>query len=436
MRTLAEVRLWGRTIGAVSLEEGQEHASFQYDPAFVGSGIEVAPLKMPLSDRVHRFPELALRSFHGLPGLLADSLPDKFGNALIDAWLATQGRTPESFNAVERLCYTGTRGMGALEFAPGLGPQPRGVRKIAIDALVRLASDVLSQRDDLRTTFAAKGRAGALNDILRVGTSAGGARAKAVIAWNPGTGEVRSGQIAAGSGFEYWLIKFDGVTGNRDKELEDPRGYGAIEYAYALMAREAGLVMSECRLLEEGGRRHFMTRRFDRTTGGGKLHMQSLGALAHFDFNQAGAHTYEQALGVVKRLDPSAEAVAQMFRRAAFNIVARNQDDHVKNIAFLMDQAGRWSLAPAFDVTYSFNPAGDWTARHQMTLNGKRDGFTREDFRAAAKSVSMKRGQADVLLDEAVAVVRRWPEFAARARLSDHVRDEIGRHLRLEFPER
>jgi serine/threonine-protein kinase HipA len=435
MSTLAEVRLWGRTIGAVSVEDGEDHAVFQYDPAFVGSGIEVAPLTMPLSDRVYRFPELSLRSFHGLPGLLADSLPDKFGNALIDAWLASQGRTPETFNAVERLCYTGTRGMGALEFAPSVGPPPRGARRIEIDALVKLASDVLSQRGNLKTTFAAKGRAGALNDILRVGTSAGGARAKAVIAWNPRTEEVRSGQIAAGSGFEYWLVKFDGVSGNRDKELEDPKGYGAIEYAYALMAREAGIVMSECRLLEEHGRRHFMTRRFDRTPGGGKLHMQSLGALAHLDFNQAGAHGYEQALRIVRELDASVDAVEQMFRRAVFNIVARNQDDHVKNIAFLMDQAGRWSLAPAFDVTYSYNPSGDWTARHQMTLNGRSDGFTRADFRSAAKAVSMKRGRADALLDEVRTTVRRWPEFAAQARLPDAVRDEISRHLRLEFPD-
>ncbi len=434
MSTVAEVRLWGRTIGAVSLADGEPYASFQYDPAFAGSGIEVAPLTMPLGDRVHRFPELALRSFHGLPGLLADSLPDKFGNALIDAWLATQGRTPESFNAVERLCYTGTRGMGALEFAPGLGPPPRGARRIEIDALVKLASDILSQRGNLRTTFSAKGRAGALNDILRVGTSAGGARAKAVIAWNPRTEEVRSGQIAAGGGFEYWLIKFDGVSGNRDKELEDPRGYGVIEYAYALMARAAGLDMSECRLLEEGGRRHFMTRRFDRTAAGGKLHMQSLGALAHLDFNQAGAHAYEQALGAVRRLEGSMEAVEQMFRRAVFNIVARNQDDHVKNIAFLMDQTGRWSLAPAFDVTYSYNPAGDWTARHQMTLNGRREGFTRADLRATARSVSMKRGRADALLDEVVSAVRRWPEFADRAGLSAPLRDEIARHHRLEWP--
>lgn len=236
----AEIRLWGRTIGAVSTREGRDDAAFQYTPEFAASGIEVAPLAMPLSSRVYEFPELPRRAFHGLPGLLADSLPDSFGNTLIDAWLATEGRTPESFDAVERLCYTGSRGMGALEFAPALEPQPRKAAKIAVDALVRLASDILAHRGHLTGSFADAARKNALADLLRVGTSAGGARAKAVIAWNRQTGEVRSGQVAAGDGFEHWLLKFDGVAGNKDKELEDPQGYGAIEYAYYLMAQAAG----------------------------------------------------------------------------------------------------------------------------------------------------------------------------------------------------
>lgn len=433
MTTLAEVRLWGRTIGAVSLAEGAAHAAFQYDPAFAHSGIQVSPLTMPLSDRIYTFPELATRSFHGLPGLLADSLPDRFGNALIDAWLATQGRAPDSFNPVERLCYTGARGMGALEFAPSIGPRPHAARKIEIDALVRLASDILTQREQLQGTFADPERAHALNDILRVGTSAGGARAKAVIAWNRQTHEVRSGQVAAGSGFDYWLLKFDGVSGNKDKELEDPKGYGAIEYAYALMARAAGITISECRLLEENGRRHFMTRRFDRLEGGAKLHMQSLGALAHYDFNQAGAYAYEQAFLVIRQLGLPMAAQEEQFRRMTFNIVARNQDDHVKNIAFLMDKAGQWTLSPAFDVTYSFNPSGDWTARHQMSLNGKRDAFTRDDFRAGAQSALLKRGRAETILGEVCAAVRRWPEFAAEARVAASPRTEIQRHHRLEW---
>ena len=435
---IAEVQLWGRTIGAVSMDEGRDYAAFQYDPAFAASGIEISPFAMPLSDQVYTFPALARNTFHGLPGLLADSLPDKFGNALIDAWLATQGRTPLGFNAVERLCYTGTRGMGALEFAPGLGPKPRTASKIDIDALVQLASDVLTHRDELQATFADAKRAKTLGDILKVGTSAGGARAKAVIAWNRATNEVRSGQIAAGEGFECWLLKFDGVSGNQDKELEDPTtqnpNYGAIEYAYHLMAKAAGVEMSECRLLEENGRRHFMTRRFDRLAGGEKLHMQSLGALAHFDFNIAGVYAYEQALFAIRQLDLPMAAVEQQFRRMVFNIVARNQDDHVKNIAFLMDKQGRWSLAPAFDMTYSYNPAGLWTAMHQMTLNGKRDGFTLQDFDTCAKTAMMKRGRARTIIDEVQAAVTRWPEFAAEAKVANEWRKKIRSSHRLTFP--
>lgn len=433
---IAKVQLWGRMIGAVSLEEGRDVAAFQYDPEFAGSGIQLSPLVMPLSGQVYEFPALPRNTFHGLPGLLADSLPDKFGNALIDAWLATQGRTPESFGAVERLCYTGTRGMGALEFAPVLGPRPRTAAKIEIDALVRLASDVLTQRENLSGNLTDAERAKALGDILLVGTSAGGARAKAVIAWNRQTNEVRSGQVAAGAGFEHWLLKFDGVSGNQDKELEDPKGYGAIEYAYHLMARAAGVTMSECRLLEENGRRHFMTRRFDRRAGGEKLHMQSLGALAHLDFNQAGAHAYEQALLAIRQLGLPMAAVEEQFRRMVFNIVARNQDDHVKNIAFLMDQRGEWSLAPAFDVTYSYNPSGAWTATHQMTLNGRRDGFTRADFEAGAKSARMKRGRAAAILGEVQAAVARWPEFAAEAGLPEEWQRQIRANHRLIFPEK
>jgi serine/threonine-protein kinase HipA len=433
---IAKVQLWGRTIGAVSLEEGREVAAFQYDADFARSGIELSPLVMPLGEQVYQFPALSRNTFHGLPGMLADALPDKFGNALIDAWLATQGRTPESFHAVERICYTGTRGMGALEFSPTLGPKPGKAAKIKVDALVRLAGEVLTHRGDLQGHFHTAGQERALRDILRVGTSAGGARAKAVIAWNRETNEVRSGQIAAGEGFDYWLLKFDGVAGNKDKELEDPKGYGAIEYAYHLMSKAAGITMSECRLLEENGRRHFMTRRFDRLTGGGKLHMQSLCALAHYDFQQAGAYSYEQALLAIRRLKLPMAAVEEQFRRMAFNIVSRNQDDHVKNIAFLMNQSGEWSLAPAFDVTYSYNPSGSWTSTHQMTLNGKRDGFTMEDFEACAKSALMKRGRAAAIIAEVQAAVRLWPEFAAEARLDDERRDKIHKTHRLEFPKK
>ncbi len=280
-------------------------------------------------------------------------------------------------------------------------------------------------------------RAGAaVEEILRVGTSAGGARAKAIIAWNPATNEVRSGQSKAPEGFEYWLLKFDGVRGNKDKELDDPQGYTVIEYAYSTMAKAAGLEMTECRLLEEGGRRHFMTRRFDRTAGGDKLHMQSLAALAHFDFNAAGAHSYEQAFDVMRRLALPMSAIEQQFRRMTFNVVARNQDDHVKNIAFLMNKAGDWSLAPAFDVTFSYNPAGTWTAQHQMSLNGKRDGFALEDFRACEKVAGLKRGRATAILDEVVAAVSKWPTFAAEAGVSPEWTDHVQASLRLAIAER
>lgn len=431
MTTLAEVRLWGRTIGAVSLADGEEVADFQYDPAFVNSDIQLSPLVIPLSNRVYRFPELARQTFHGLPGLLADSLPDKFGNALINAWLAAQGRTPESFNAVERLCYTGSRGMGALEFVPMNGPRLQQSGAVDIEALVSLASEVLANRNDLSASFAGAYKAAALKDILRVGTSAGGARAKAVIAWNPNSNEVRSGQVAAGEGFAYWLLKFDGVTGNRDRELDDPQGYCAIEYAYYLMAVAAGIDMSDCRLLEEGGRRHFMTRRFDRTEDGGKLHMQSLCALAHYDFNQAGAYSYEQALLVIRRLGLPMQALEEQFRRMVFNILARNQDDHVKNIAFLMDRRGAWKLSPAFDVTFSYNPLGAWTAMHQMSMNGKRDGFTLADFNSCGKSAGLKRGRAEAIVAEVRASVLRWPEFAAQAGVAPQWTEQVAAHLRL-----
>ena len=433
MSTIAEVRMWGRTIGAVSLVDDHDTAAFQYTPEFARSGIEVSPLVMPLCERIHAFPQLPRGTFHGLPGLLADSLPDRFGNALIDAWLATQGRAPGSFDAVERLCYTGARGMGALEYAPATGPKPRDAGTVEIDALVQLASDVLSQRNHLRASFADPDKADALRDILRVGTSAGGARAKAVIAWNPETNEVRSGQVATDESFGYWILKFDGVAGNRDRELEDPQGFGAIEYAYTQMARAAGITTSECRLFEEGGRRHFMSRRFDRLARGEKLHMQSLGALAHYDYNAPGAYSYEQALAVIRRLGLPMAAIEEQFRRMAFNIVARNQDDHVKNIAFLMDKAGRWSLSPAFDVTWSYNPDGIWTSRHQMSMNGKRDDFTLEDFRACAKGASMKRGRAETILAEVTAAVTRWPEFAAEAEVMDSWREQIAASLRLDL---
>ncbi|MGE0066159.1 MAG: type II toxin-antitoxin system HipA family toxin [Solirubrobacterales bacterium] len=412
----AEVRLWGSTIGAALLELGERTAVFQYAPDFAASGIEVAPLAMPLRTQPYAFPELPYKAFKGLPGLLADSLPDRYGNALIDAWLARQGREPGSANAIERLCYMGTRGTGALEFAPVKGPQLTTDQEIEIGELVELASQILSERGGFTTTLAPGEEERGLLEILSVGMSAGGARAKAVVAWNPETNDVRSGQVDAPPGYEHWLLKFDGVSGNRDKErLADPEGYGVVEFAYAQMALAAGIEMTRCRLFEEHGRRHFMTRRFDRPSGNAKLHMQSLAALRHFDFNDPRAYSYEQALLTIRALGLPMAALEQQFRRMAFNLIARNQDDHVKNIAFLMDRAGDWSLSPAFDVTFNYNVDGEWTNRHQMSVNGKRDGFATEDLLRCADTVSMQRARALAILDEVGAAVAEWPGFAAGA---------------------
>jgi serine/threonine-protein kinase HipA len=326
--------------------------------------------------------------------------------------------------------------MGALEFVPTKGPRERLSTKVQVDELVKLASEVLTHRTSLQVSFAPGRRHIGLQDILRVGTSAGGARAKAIIAWNRTTNEVRSGQVTAPPGFDYWLLKFDGVSANKDKELEDPKGYTVIEYAYALMAADAGIEMSECRLFEEGGRRHFMTRRFDRLSDGGKLHMQSLAALAHFDFNSAGSYSYEQAFDVIKRLGLAMHAREQQFRRMLLNVVARNQDDHVKNIAFLMNKTGVWSLSPAFDVTYAYNPNGAWTNRHQMTINGKADNLTLEDFKAVAQVAGLKRGRSELILAEVLGAVKGWPRYAKTAGVLASQRDAITSTFRLKFDRR
>jgi len=413
--TDANVMLWGRRIGAVSWLNESSIGVFQYTPEFVDSNIQVAPLTMPLREAPYEFPELARATFNGLPGMLADSLPDKFGNALIDAWLARIGRSPKSFNPVERLCYLGERGMGALEFQPTMLQRSNGDIALDVAELVNLANQVLSQREQLSGSFSGEDDRVPIEDILRVGTSAGGARAKAILAWNEQTGEFRSGQIKQQKGFSNWLMKFDGVDGNRDKELADPQGYGQIEYAYYLMALEAGIKMSECRLHREGGRAHFMTKRFDRLDNGQKQHMQSLGAMMHYDFNQAGAYSYEQALSVIAKLNLTMGEREQQFRRAVFNVLARNQDDHVKNIAYLMDKSGQWSLAPAFDVVYSYNPHGAWTGKHQMSVNGKRDNFDMSDILQLAESAGIKTRSAKNIVGEVASAIGKWASFADEA---------------------
>lgn len=431
----ADVFLWGTRVGRVVLDDDAPAATFQYTDDLLALGAQIAPLTMPLRRAPYTFPGLAPATFHGLPGLLADSLPDRFGNAVVDAWLRGQGREPGSFDAVERLCYTGTRGMGALEFRPARGPAPSGSGgDLDVQALVALASDVLAGREVLDGTLDGEQRTDALRDILAVGTSAGGARAKAVIAYDPATGRVRSGQIDAGPGFEHWLLKFDGVTGSGDRGLRDPQGWGRVEFAYHRMVIAAGIEMAECRLLAEHGRSHFMTRRFDRPDGGGKLHLQSLGGIAHLDYNDPAAHSYEEAFAVIGRLGLGADSLAEQFRRMVFNVVARNQDDHVKNIAFLMDRSGAWRLSPAYDLTYANEPANRWMARHQMSISGKRDAFTVADLRAAGRAARLRRGQADGILADVVEAVRGWPRLAEQAGVPEQRAAAIAAGHRLELP--
>lgn len=399
---VATVRLWERNVGAVAWNADRSVGEFEYEPAFVRQGLQVAPLTMPLGSGVQSFPELRRQTFHGLPGLLADALPDRFGNRIIDAWLARRGRNASDFTPVERLCYMGVRGMGALEFKPAIGPRATKAAPLEVAELTQLVRDIFRHRTEWVVNLKGS-KVDALNTIIRVGTSAGGNRAKAVIAWNPKTHEVRSGQANLPRGFEPWILKFDGVA---DNELGDPQGFGRVEYAYHKMALEAGITMTRCHLLEEGNRAHFMTERFDRDSDGAKVHVQSLCAMAHYDFNAAGEYSYEQALSVIQSLNLGHPAVEEMYRRMVFNVVARNQDDHTRNIGFLMDRNGTWRLAPAFDVVWAYNSKGSWTNRHQMTVNGKRDNFERTDLLAVADTFGVKN--ADSIINAATEAVASW----------------------------
>ena len=426
----AVVNLWGRQIGAVLWDEDRDVGVFEYTPEFSRSGIEVAPLTMPLRSGVYDFPALNHDTFKGLPGMLADSLPDKFGNALINRWLAEQGRTTDSFDPVERLCYTGRRGMGALEFEPSTGERREQGGPVDIAPLVELANRVLAAREELTGVLKGDDDHHALQEILRVGTSAGGARAKAVLAWNEETGQFHSGQLTAGPGYTQWLVKFDGVSGNADKELADPMGFGRLEYACYLLAKEAGVTMARSRLHEEGGRAHFMTQRFDRTADGKKLHMQSLCAMRHFDFNQAKAYSYEQAIETIRMLGLGREAIREQVRRALLNVFIRNQDDHTKNIAFLMDSSGRWSLSPAFDVIYAYNPNGDWTNEHQMSLAGKTDGFEVDDLLAFGRFADLKTSETKSIIEKVRAAIGNWDEHCATVGVSKEMTDKAMRGFR------
>jgi serine/threonine-protein kinase HipA len=426
----AYVKIWDDVVGAVAWEQNLEFATFEFDPRFVSKGLDLAPLTMPLAasqrgQTKYDFRSLSKETYLGLPGLLADALPDKFGHNVINAWLARQGRTPESFNPIERLCYTGSRAMGALEFRPVLNKSLERSVPVEIDQLLELAQAVVTERQELQVNLQAR-TSEALLDILRVGTSAGGNRPKAIIALNDETREVRSGQVLAPQGFEYWVLKFDGV---KDQSLGDPAGYGRIEYAYYLMAIDSGIKMTECRLLKEGGRAHFMTRRFDRTSDGSKLHLQSLCAIAHYDFNNPGAYSYEQAFRVNRELKLPYADMDQLFRRMVFNVIARNHDDHTKNIAYLMDENSTWRLSPAFDVIYSYNPTGLWTNRHQMSLNGKMDNFIRSDLEKVGDEMGIN--DYGKIIDDISGFVSNWEKYAIAAGIKDDQKSLIRKEHRI-----
>ncbi len=412
----ADVYLWGKHIGSISQEENTNLMNFRYTDWAIDNNINLSPIMMPAERRTYRFPDLNRTSFNGVPGLIADSLPDKFGNAVINNWLLKQGRQPDTISAVERLCYIGERGMGALEYRPQTGPEISAAEKVDVDELVELASSILQQRKDFTVKPENEEDLGML---LKLGTSAGGARAKAIIAWNPKTNEIRSGQIKAGDDFEYWILKLDGVKENSDKEKNDEAGYGKIEYAYYLMAKKCGIEIMECSLYQENGRSHFMTKRFDRVNGGEKLHMQTLAALTHTDYNYPGIYSYEEAARIIRLLTNDQSQVEELYRRMIFNVLAMNQDDHVKNISFLMDKNLNWRLSPAYDVGFAYNPEGDYTSRHQMTINGKQKGLEKEDLLVCGKNMGISRSKAVKIIDAVFEGVSCWDEFASIAGVAE-----------------
>lgn len=416
-----EVRIWGMRVGAVALDPPLGHYAFEYEPAFAARGIELAPLMMPTTRgrAPFIFPALPVTTYRRLPPMLADALPDRFGNALVDAYLQSEGMRTVDITALDRLAYMGQRGFGALEFRPLRGPRAR--KSVALDMNELVTSARLAVHGSLDGDAHAKA---ALANIIQVGTSAGGARAKAAIAWNPASGEVCTGQFDVEPGFEHWLLKFDGV-GN-DSELGDSQHYGRIEYAYHRMAVAAGIGMSECRLLEENGRAHFMTRRFDRTGNVGH-HLQSLCAIAHLDFNQRGTHDYSQYLMTIDALRLGDVARQEAFRRVAFNVMAANCDDHTKNHAFMLEQGKPWALAPAYDVTHAYNPRGQWTYQHLMSVEGKFIGITRADLLRVADRFRVPSAKAS--LDAVREAVRDWPRFGREAGLpADEIR-RVGEDL-------
>jgi len=423
----AYVNLWNNRVGAVAWNAERGLGTFQFEPSFLKSNLDIAPLKIQLRETGNQpknFPELRNSpAFKGLPGLLADSLPDKYGNALVNTWLARNGRPSDSLNPVEMLCFIGKRGMGALEFEPAFPKGPDRSSLVEIGSLVRIANEILSGRQDFSTNLT-DNEEKALLDILKIGTSAGGARAKVLIAFNPETSEVRSGQVTAPKGFTHWIIKFDGVA---DSQFSTSHGYGRVEMAYHLMAEAAEIEMTECRLLEEEGRAHFMTRRFDRDPVQGKIHMQSFCAMQHYDFTDNASFSYEQLFETMRMLGLPYPEADQLFRRMVFNVLARNCDDHSKNFAFLMDQSGKWRLSPAFDVCHSFRPGSTWVSQQSLSVNGKRKDITRNDFLSLAKNMNIKK--AGSIISGINGIVKAWPGFAEQTMVKPELRDAISATL-------
>ena len=428
---VAEVKIWGKLIGAVAWDPDSGFATFEYDPKFKTLGWDLAPLKMTISDNRNKFsfPELrkvknsSYDTFKGLPGLLADALPDKYGNQLINLWLAQQGRPQDSMNPVEMLCFIGTRGMGALEFEPAVLKEGKRTFSIEIDSLVATAQKMLDQREAF-TTNLNKDEEQAVLEILKIGTSAGGARPKALIAWNEKTGEVKSGQTKAPKGFEHWLIKLDGVS---DIQLGSSHGYGRVEMAYYNMAKACGITMMPSRLMEENDRAHFMTKRFDREGGDVKHHIQTFCAMKHFDYNLVNSFSYEQLFQCMRELKLTYADAEQMFRRMVFNVIARNCDDHTKNFSFLLRQGGKWELSPAYDLCHAYRPKSEWVSQHALSINGKRKDITKADLLVIGESIRCKK--ASEIVDEINGTVNQWKKFANEAKVKPTLRDEIAKTL-------
>lgn len=421
MNDTAEVILWGTRIGIIHQDISKAYATFEYDKDFVNSGIELSPLRMPLGENIYEFPSLADEPFFGMPGLVADSLPDRFGNAVIEQWLMSLGKSLTDFTAIDRLCYTGKRGMGALEYIPASTEIKDIDENINVREMVKFASDVLAGKESI--SLKANDNL-TYSQLVQVGSSAGGARAKALMAWNEETNEVRSGQMQLGPGYDYWLMKFDNVLKNGDHGLEDKPEYTLIEYAYYLMAKNAGIMMNECRLYNSEGGHHFMTKRFDRVNGK-KLHMQSLGALTHISYQEPGVCGYELAAMYMKELGISYKEIEQFYRRMVFNCLAVNQDDHVKNISFLMDRAGKWMLSPAYDITFSYNPANKWLCAHQMTVNGKTKEIGLTDLLEAGSKMEIKERRCKDIISAVGTAVSDFATFAEQAGIKEKTTEYI-----------